>query len=79
MEQMNNMKTDRRFLYFQHTNSLIKNIYFFSTFEVDLYKVKLDLPQNNFDLTSLFLSLRYRMTKNIWFTASFDQRKNVAL
>lgn len=77
MEQMNNMKTDRRFLYFQHTNSLIKNIFFFSTFEVDLYQVKLDLPQNTFDLTSLYLSLRYRMTKNISLTASFDQRKNI--
>jgi hypothetical protein len=77
MEQMNNMKTDRRFLYFQHTNSLLKNIFFFSTFEVDLYKVKLDLPQNTFDLTSLYLSLRYRMTKNLSLTASYDQRKNV--
>jgi hypothetical protein len=77
MEQMNNMKTDRRFLYFQHTNTVIKNIYFFSTFEVDLYKVKLDLPQNTFDLTSLYLSLRYRMTKNFSLTASYDQRKNV--
>lgn len=77
MEQMNNMKTDRRFLYFQHTNTVIKNIFFFSTFEVDLYKVKLDLPQNTFDLTSLYLSLRYRMTKNFSLTASYDQRKNV--
>ncbi len=40
MEQMNNMKTDRRFLYFQHSSSLLKNLYFFSTFEVDLYKVQ---------------------------------------
>jgi hypothetical protein len=77
MEQMNNMKTDRRFLYFQHTNSLLKNVFFFSTFEVDLYKVKLDLPQNTLDLTSLYLSLRYRMTKKFSLTASYDQRKNV--
>ncbi len=40
MEQMNNMKTDRRFLYFQHSSSLLKNLYFFGTFEVDLYKVQ---------------------------------------
>src|SRR5664279_2741955 len=38
MEQMNSMKTDRRFLYFQHSNSLLKNLNLFSTFEVDLYK-----------------------------------------
>lgn len=77
MQQTNSGKTDRRFLYFQHTNSLLKNLFFFSTFEVDLYKVKSDLPQNTFDLTSLYLSLRYRITSNFSLTASYDQRKNV--
>jgi hypothetical protein len=77
MEQMNNMKTDRRFLYFQHSNSILKNIYFFSTFEVDLYKVTKSVPQNTFDMTSLYLSLRYNITKNFSVTGSYDQRKNV--
>lgn len=82
MEQMNNMKTDRRFVYFQHSNSLIKNLYFFSTFEVDLYKVKTDTnnvskSQNTFNLTGLYLSLRYRMTPKLSFTGSYDARKNV--
>ena len=77
MQQMNNMKTDRRFLYFQHSNSLLKNLNLFSTFEVDLYKTKNGLPQNTFDLTSLYLSLRYRITKNLSITGSYDQRKNV--
>ena len=77
MEQMNNLKTDRRFLYFQHSNSLLKNIYFFSTFEIDLYKVQLFIPQNTFDLTSFYLSLRYRITRNLSITGSYDQRKNV--
>jgi hypothetical protein len=77
MQQMNNYKTDRRFLYFQHSNSLLKNVYFFSSFEIDLYKLKNDLPQNTFDLTSLYLSLRYKMTKNFTITGSYDARKNV--
>jgi hypothetical protein len=77
MEQMNNMKTDRRFLYFQHSNSILNNMYFFSTFEIDLYTVKNDIPQNTFDLTGLYLSLRYRMTKNLTITGSYDQRKNI--
>lgn len=76
MEQMNNLKTDRRFLYFQHSNSVLRNIYFFSTFEIDLYKVTNSVPQNTFDLTSLYLSLRYRITKNFSITGSYDQRKN---
>ena len=77
MEQMNNMKTDRRFLYLQHSSSLLKNLYFFGTFEVDLYKVQNFLPQSTFDLTSLYLSLRYRVTRNFTLTGSYDQRKNV--
>jgi hypothetical protein len=77
MEQMNNLKTDRRFIYLQHSNSILKNVFFFSTFEVDLYKVKNSVPQNTLDLTSLYLSLRYRITKNFSLMASYDQRKNV--
>jgi hypothetical protein len=77
MEQMNKTKTDRRFLYFQHSNSILKNIYFFSTFEIDLYKVTNSVPQNTFDLTSLYLSLRYRITRNFSIAGSYDKRKNV--
>lgn len=35
--QMNNLKTDRRFLYIQHSNTLLKNLDLFCSFEVDLY------------------------------------------
>ncbi len=77
MEQMYNSKTDRRFLYFQHTNMLIKNVYFFGTLEADLYKVQKDKPQNTFDVTSLYLSLRLNITKNLSITGSYDARKNI--
>jgi hypothetical protein len=77
MEQMNKSKTDRRFLYFQHTNMLIKNVYFFGTLEADLYKVKNNSPQTTFDITGLYLSLRYNMTSNLSLTASYDARKNI--
>lgn len=77
MQQTNNSKTDRRFLYFQHSDSFLKNLYFFSTFEVDLYKLNNNLPQNTFDLTGIYLSLRYKMTKNFTITGSYDDRKNV--
>jgi hypothetical protein len=77
MQQMNNGKTDRRFLYFQHSNTLIKNISVLSTFEVDLYKLVNDTARSTFDLTGLYFSLRYRMTKGISLTGSYDSRKNV--
>jgi hypothetical protein len=37
IEQTNAGKTDRRFVYLQHSNSLIRNINFFGTVEFDLY------------------------------------------
>jgi hypothetical protein len=35
--QMNNLKTDRRFIYLQHSNSLLKNLDLFCSLEIDLY------------------------------------------
>jgi hypothetical protein len=56
---------------------VLKNVFLFSTFEIDLYKLKNDLPQNTFDLTGLYLSLRYKMTKNFTLSGSYDARKNI--
>jgi hypothetical protein len=77
MEQMNGGKTDRRFLYLQHSNSLINNLFFLGILEADLYRVKNGKPQSTFNLTGSYLSLRYKMTKNISLTGSYDARKNV--
>jgi hypothetical protein len=83
MQQTNSGKTDRRFLYFQQSNSLGKNLYFFGTFEVDLYKLKTDSLNpsghalNTFSPTGLYLSLRYRMSNKLSFSGSYDARKNV--
>ena len=82
MQQMNGSNIDRRFIYFQHSNSIIKNLYFVGTFEVDLYQLKVDslkkeTATNNFDPTGLFLSLRYKLSNKLSLSASYDARKNV--
>ena len=82
MQQMNGSKTDRRFIYFQHSNSIIRNLYFLGTFEVDLYKLKIDSLGNEtssgtFDPTGLYLSLRYRLSQKLTISGSYDARKNV--
>ena len=38
--QWNNMLTDRRFVYIQHSNSLLKNLDLFCSLEIDLYGAK---------------------------------------
>ncbi len=82
MEQMNSWKTDRRFLYFQHSNTLIKNINLFTTLEADLYQLVKDSQnnetyQNKFSLTGLYVSLSYRPKGNLSLSGSYDARKNV--
>jgi hypothetical protein len=83
MQQMNGPNIDRRFLYFQHSNSLVKNLYFIGTFEVDLYQLKIDTTNHtetattNFDPTGLYLSLRYRFSDKLSISGSYDARKNV--
>lgn len=76
-QQTNSGKTDRRFAYFQHDNSLMKNLNLFLSCEVDLYGLKDSIPTNTASLTSLYLSLRYRFSRQLSVFASYDARKNV--
>ena len=75
--QTNDFKTDRRFLYFQHTNSLIKNTFLFGSAEVDLFKIADSLAQNDFSLTGLFFSARYSPAREFSLNISYDARRNV--
>jgi len=77
IEQTNNFKTDRRFLYFQHSNTFIKNLWFLSTIELDLFKLEDDVPSTKLDLTGTYVSLSYRITKKVSVSGSYDARKNV--
>jgi hypothetical protein len=76
-EQRNNGPIDRRFVYFQHDNSLLKRLYLFTSCELDLYKVVEGIPKNQPTLTSLYVSLRYKVFKQLSIFASYDARKNV--
>jgi len=77
IEQKNNGKTDRRFAYFQHTNSLIEKVYFFASAEVDLYMKTAQNQNDSPRLTNLYFSLRYRPIRKLSVTASYSRRNNV--
>jgi hypothetical protein len=76
-EQRNAGFTDRRFAYLQHDNALLKNLYFFTSCELDLYRVTEGIAENRPSLTSLYLSLRYRVLRELSLFASYDSRRNV--
>lgn len=76
-QQTNRGKTDRRFVYFQQDNSLVKNLNMFVSCELDLYTLQNDLPTDTISLTSLYLSLRYRFSRKLSISTSYDARKNI--
>lgn len=76
-QQTNHGQTDRRYLYFQHTNNVFRNLYFFLSSEVDLYKEQNNVQQGEFSLTSLFFNAQYTPARIISINLSYDARKNV--
>ena len=77
IEQTNHSMTDRRFLYFQHTNMLAKNLFFFGSAEMDLYRKVDDTQEAIFELTNTYLSLRYRIIRPLSVGLSYSARNNI--
>jgi hypothetical protein len=77
VEQQNNGKTDRRFTYFQHFNTLMEKVYLFASAEMDLYENYNNNPQSTLNLTNLYLSLRYRPSRKVSLSGSYSARKNI--
>ncbi|MCU0455462.1 MAG: hypothetical protein MUE74_04095 [Bacteroidales bacterium] len=77
MQQTNSGSTDRRFIYFQHSGTPFRDLYFLSTFEIDLYKLENDQPKSTFNLTGAYISLRYRSGSRLTLSGTYDARKNV--
>lgn len=76
-EQRNNFKTDRRFVYFQQSNTLMKNLMFFGSVELDLYKKLEGKAVSTLSPSSIYLSLRYKVNQKLAFSTSYDALKNV--
>lgn len=76
-QQMNSGHIDRRFLYFQHDNTLLPKLSFFYSTELDLYRLQDGQPLTDLILTSMYFSVRYRPFRKLAVTASYDNRKNV--
>ncbi len=77
IEQTNSGKTDRRFAYLQHTNSLINKVYFFASAEVDLFMKTVQNQDAPPRLTNVYFSLRYRPARKVSLSASYSRRNNI--
>ena len=76
-EQRNHGMTDRRFAYVQHINSAIPRVNIFTSFEFDLFTIENATPRAQFDITSIYFSLRYKVSDKLSVFGSYDARKNI--
>jgi len=77
LEQQNAGEIDRRYTYFQHSSTLFKKLYLFSTLELDIYNKINGETNNDLRLTNLYASARYRFNKYFDATVSYDSRKRI--
>jgi len=83
VEQKNNGNTDRRFAYLQHSNSLIKNLFFFGSIEFDLFNKVINTQDSTYtqdnkpNLSNLYVSLRYKVIKQLSLSLSYSNRQNI--
>ena len=76
-QQSNHGKTDRRFLYFQHNNNIVNNLYLFFSSEIDLFKLQNNKAKSDFSLTSLYLSTQYTPIRLLTINLSYDARRSI--
>ncbi|MCL6098553.1 MAG: hypothetical protein M1391_08260, partial [Bacteroidetes bacterium] len=76
-QQTNDFKTDRRFLYFQHTSNFSQSFGLFFSSEFELYKRKKGVGQNVFDMSSIFCMASYTPSNWLSLSATYDARRNV--
>jgi hypothetical protein len=77
IEQMNQGQTDRRFVYFQHSNSLVSNLWLFGSVEADLYQQVEGTKQTVFNLYNTYVNIRYRVVRPLTLSLSYSARNNL--
>jgi hypothetical protein len=73
MEHLNSGKTDRRYIYFQHSGSVGRSITYFGSAEADLFRSS---DRQGSAFTSAWLMMSLRLTQKISVNGSYDARKN---
>jgi len=77
IEQMNQGQTDRRFVYFQHSNTLVTNLWLFGSVEADLYQQVDGTKQTVFNLYNTYVNIRYRIIRPLTLSLSYSARNNL--
>jgi hypothetical protein len=77
VQQNNTGQVDRQFVFVQHSGNLHEDLFFLTSFEIDLYEKIAELVSHKPQLTNFFASARWRASKKLSFSGSYDNRKNI--
>jgi hypothetical protein len=77
LEQKNAGATDRRYVYFQHSSTVGRNLNLFSSVELDIYDKVNEQISTDARLTNLYASASYRISKVFNVFVSYDSRKRI--
>ena len=77
MEQRNGGETDRRFIYFQHSNTLVSKLWLFGSVEADLYQKVGETKKTVFNLYNTYVNVRYRVADPLNLSLSYSARNNL--
>jgi hypothetical protein len=77
IEQTNNLKTDRRFIYLQHRNDLIPFTRFFLSSEIDFYLFNKGMFSKTINISSFYGNLNFKPIRQLALNFSYDSRRNV--
>ena len=77
IEQMNQGLTDRRFIYFQHSNTLVRDLWVFGSVEADLFENVEGKGKTVFNLYNTYANIRYRVIPSLTLSLSYSARNNL--
>lgn len=77
LELRNSGIVDRRYTYLQHSSNINRKLNLFSSIELDLYQQVAGSSSTNPRLTNLYVSMRYKFSRAINVTLSYDNRKRI--
>ncbi|MFY0598867.1 MAG: hypothetical protein JXR03_04290 [Cyclobacteriaceae bacterium] len=77
LEQKNGGAIDRKYMYVQGSASLGYGFNIFSSAEMDLYSLNIELKKAGTRLMNLHISTNYRIGKRVRLSMSYDTRRNI--
>ncbi len=77
IEQRGRADVDRRYAYLQHTSTINSKFSLFASAELDLFRKVNSVTTTDPRLTNLFASARYRFSRGLNVSLSYDSRKRI--